>query len=217
MLPLNCLLRITMWTLQSICHLKRRQGRQLRINELCGKSRRTGGEPERLVWEKINDGGRGRERSCGAMTMTLNFILKARSLIIKWKNLKYGHSCCQVKKETKVFKRENRTWEQLRCSGEGRGRGQDNLWIAVWADVWMAIPRILIQNPGEERVHVGEAEPEFRFGHTKVETPGKCPTGDGWWAVGLTYKLDLCHSKVKIRKWKLQNGNHHEEGISKQE
>lgn len=54
--------------------------------------------------------------------------------------------------------------------------------------------------PGEEQVHVGEAEPEFRFGHTKVERSGKYPTGDGWWAVGLSYKLDLCHTKVKIRK-----------------
>lgn len=91
MLPLNCLLRIIMWTLQSICHLKRRQGCQLHeelfgiytTNERCGKSQRTGGEPEQLMWEEINDGGQGRDRSCEAMIMILNFILKARNLIIK--------------------------------------------------------------------------------------------------------------------------------------
>lgn len=38
--------------------------------------------------KKINDGGQRRERSCGAMIMILNFILKARNLIIKWKNFK---------------------------------------------------------------------------------------------------------------------------------
>lgn len=42
----------------------------------------------------------------------------------------------------------------------------------------MVIPRIFIQNPGEELVHLREAEPEFRFGHAKVETPVRYPTGD---------------------------------------
>lgn len=41
------------------------------------------------------------------------------------------------------------------------------------------IPRILIQNPGEERIHVREAEPESRLGHANVATPGSYPTGDG--------------------------------------
>lgn len=33
--------------------------------------------------------------------------------------------------------------------------------------------------PWEEWIHVGEAESEFRSGHTEVETPGKYPNGGG--------------------------------------
>lgn len=57
----------------------------MRTSELRGKFLRTGGEPERLVWEKTHDGREGRDRSCGAVIMILNFILKARNLIINFK------------------------------------------------------------------------------------------------------------------------------------
>lgn len=42
----------------------------------------------------------------------------------------------------------------------------------------MVIPRTYIQNPGEELVHLREAEPESRFVPGKAEMPVKYPTRD---------------------------------------
>lgn len=36
---------------------KKKAAMLIEDNELCERSQRTGGKPERLVWEKINDGG----------------------------------------------------------------------------------------------------------------------------------------------------------------
>lgn len=44
--------------------------------------------------------------------------------------------------------------------------------------MWMVTPSIYIHDSGEELVHLGEADREFRFGHVEVETPVKYPTRD---------------------------------------